>query len=190
MTLLLRGIIVFEGAPPLQTSPQRYLSKIAASPCQASLLTSIGLALRNNVTLKTITHSDHGKQKRNCEIAPPRHGHGTSIKTSMRTPVLRLSNPHLSREAVIAPIPMNRTAMIMKTKKDIEPASCARLIVRGNMPMADRAIEPRRRLTIPHLPNRLDSRLLPRPIAKMRLSTPAKISPQLNSIVAGPSTPR
>jgi len=103
---------------------------------------------------------------------------------------MRLSNPHLICDAVMAAIPTSRRARVVKIKKASPAKLCGRSIVRGNMPIADIAVEPRIRLTIPNRPSRLDSRLCLRPIANIRLSTPVKISPQLNSIVAEPSTPR
>jgi len=78
----------------------------------------------------------------------------------------------------------------MNTKKAIVAKLCGRSIVRGNTPMAAIAIEPRARLATANFPGRLDGRLLPRPTAKIRLSRPVKISPQLNSAVAEPATPR
>jgi len=123
-------------------------------------------------------------------MAPPLHGHGTSQKTIIRTPAVRLSNPHLTRDAVIVVTPISRKARIMKTKNAIEAESCGRSIVRGNIPMAENAIEPRIRLTTPNRPSRLDRRLCLRPTANMRLSTPVKTSPELNSVTAEPSTPR
>jgi len=103
---------------------------------------------------------------------------------------VRLSNPHIFCDAVIVAIPTIRRARVMSTKNAVEAMSCGRSIVRGNMPMAEIAIEPRARLAMPHCPGRLDGRLLPRPKANIRLSTPVKISPQLNNIVVEPSTPR
>jgi len=123
-------------------------------------------------------------------MAPPLHGHGISQKIIIRTPAVRLSNPHLTCDAVIAATPIRRRARIMNTKKAIEAESCGRSIVRGNMPMAENAIEPRIRLTIPNCPSRLDRRLCLRPTANIRLSTPVKTSPELNSVAAEPSMPR
>ena len=108
----------------------------------------------------------------------------------MRTPAMRLGNPHLICDAVITATPTRRRARVINIKNAIEAKLCGRSIVRGNMPMAEIAIEPRIRLTTPNRPNRLDRRLCPRPIANIRLSTPLRISPVLNSVVAEPSTPR
>jgi len=123
-------------------------------------------------------------------MAPPLHGHGTSLTTIIRTTAVRLSNPHFICDAVTAAIPIKRRARAMNTRDAAEATSCGRSIDRGKIPVAEIAIEPRIRLDIPNRPSRLDRRVLPRPMANIRLSTPVKINPELNSVVAEPSTPR
>jgi len=78
----------------------------------------------------------------------------------------------------------------MKTKAAIEATSWGRPMVRGKTPMAAIIIEPRTRLTIPNCPSRLVKRFRRSPMAKIRLSTPVKINPELTSAVTEPFTPR
>ena len=104
---------------------------------------------------------------------------------------VRLNHPHIFCDALIAVTPTRKRARVINIKNASEAQLCGRPVVRGNMPVAEIEIEPRTRLTTPNCPsNRLDGRLFPRPMAKTRLSTPVKISPELNNAVADPSTPR
>ena len=123
-------------------------------------------------------------------MAAPLHGHGTGWMITMSRPAVRLSNPGIVREVASAITPMRRRARAINAKKAIVARLCGRSIVRGNIPMAAIAIEPRIRQTIASLPDRPEGRLLPRPRANIRLSKPVRISPQLNRAVAEPSTPR
>jgi len=109
----------------------------------------------------------------------------------MRITAVRLSTPHIFCEVVIAIIPVIERAREINIKNARETQLCGIPVVRGNMPIAENAPEPRIRLIIPHCPSRWpDRRLFPRPMANIRLSIPVKISPELNSVAVEPSTPR
>ena len=90
---------------------------------------------------------------------------------------MRLNSPHVFCDVVIAATPIRKRARVMNMKKASEARLCGRMIVRGNMPIAKSAIEPRTRLTIPQCPSRFDRRLFLKPRANIRLNIPVKISP-------------
>lgn len=109
----------------------------------------------------------------------------------MSTTVARLNTPHSFCEEVISLIPMRKIAREINKKNAREAESCGIPVERGNMPVPENANEPSTRLTIPKSPsNRPDRRLFHRPIANTRLNIPVKISPELNNVIAEPSTPR
>jgi len=71
-----------------------------------------------------------------------------------------------------------KIAREISNKNAREAQLCVIPMVRGNMPMMESAAEPKTRVTMPNNPsNRPDRRLLPKPIAKIVLNTPVKISP-------------
>jgi len=141
--------------------------------------------------LNADVHSDQDKPESNCGIAPLGHGHGISCKQIIRMAALRLNFPHIFCPVVTALMPKRKMAVGIKTKKAREALSCGISIFRGKIPIAETATEPRTRLTMPARPSRpSDRKLFPRPMAKIKLSAPTRISPELNIWWAEPITPR